>query len=350
MHSDVRPAQSTLFAVLDQPYKHWEADIRAEALDFLAGIDPLYFHYLAMQVEGALDDKERLKRAAAAARIGYFHGMETLFLLLGALLQAPHAPQAFMRKCANEHLRALVQRITDGAMLELMPYRLAQLSWESVSLLVHKQCDGGSGLAQLFGKFWARLSDEYLQPLHVAEYNSLKHGFRVGHGGVHLSTAEAPDGATVTDGDFASLGGSDFGTSFRQIFPAGGEDAANRSTTSALAVVNWSPATMIAALQLIAQSVNNIVSALRIANGAAVTSVQFVAPAHEGAFAKAWESAPTLDWLHWGPPVVEGARTTKEQLLDAWRAVRGGNDQPDASLEGGPSHQSPDECDARSNR
>jgi hypothetical protein len=317
--------QTALFAIDDEPYLLWDEDVRARALEFLDSIDSDYFDFLATLGEAHMGDAQQGKRAAAACRIGFFQGAETLFLLIAALLQAPHSPQAFVGQCKTDQLRRIIRKITTCDTIELIAPRLKVLSWPTVARLVHARASSDEGqvakLAEGFGAFWQRLAEECTDSSHVAEYNGLKHGFRVGYGGIRLDLGPALTDidSIPADAEWTSLGGSDTGSSFYKVHNAGGDARSNRSRMCSRVFVNWSLHTMVIALQLISCSINNVLSALRLVNGATAGSQPFKYPTDLSAFERTWAESPSLRNFSFDAQLEAGRFRTKEQLLHEWR-------------------------------
>ena len=317
--------QTALFAVVDEPYLLWEEDIRVKALEFLDSIDPGYFEFLARQGVQYLDDGNQGKHSAAACRIGFFQGAETLLLLIGALLQAPHSPQAFVALCKTDQLRELRNRITLEQPLELLAPRLPKLSWEAVARLVHAKASSDpekvATLAAGFASFWRRLAEECAESTQIEEYNSLKHGFRVGHGGIQIDIGPelTSAGEIPPDARWQSLGGSKTGSSFYRLEVAGGDSKSNRSRMCSQVFVNWSHQTMIVALQMVACSINNVLCALRLINGAPTGSQSFKYPTESEAFAAAWTTSPALRNASIDAQLNAARSTSKDELLGQWR-------------------------------
>lgn len=322
MSPDTRTAQYTLYAILDEPYCLWDWDVQARAREFLDGIDHGYFEYLALQGQRLVADPAHGLHSAAAMRLGYFHGAETLFLLIGAFIQAPHAPQAFVSECWPAQLRKLLTRLSVGPELELVCWGPPPMSWDLIARIVcagsHVDASKIDENVELFAAFWRRLAAEYLDELQIEEHNSLKHGFRVAHYGVSIDIG--PPGVQQPDeSQFTSLGGSRFGTSYTRLETVPGAGDSRRSRTSRRVVVNWSPQSMALALQLIACSINNVVSALKLRNGAAPSTVQFRRFTSNAAFTKPWEVAPAVHSLVLPAEIVVAKPRTKSELLQEWR-------------------------------
>jgi hypothetical protein len=245
--------------------------------------------------------------------------------LIGALLQATHAPHAFVTQCKTYQLRELLVRISQEKILDYVCWALPTLSWRTVADIV---CNGSSSdagqvsrNAELFGAFWSRLAAEHMDETQVDEHNSLKHGFRVGHGGIQV--AIGPAGMhSPADSDFTDLGGSRDGTSFYRIERTSDGDDMDRGRQSRRVFVNWTRESMAIALQLIACSITNVVSMLKLRNGASGTSVQFKRLTSDAAFTRPWETTPSLRTLQFGPEVYKPRPRTKAEIIDEWHRLK----------------------------
>ena len=80
-----------IFMVADEPICLWSTeDIIPQNLHFLDDIDPAFFMYQAQSNLKLFNYKKYKRHAAVAIRIAFSHGLETLFSLLGAFIQAPY--------------------------------------------------------------------------------------------------------------------------------------------------------------------------------------------------------------------------------------------------------------------
>jgi hypothetical protein len=232
--------QSTIYSVLDEPYCLWEIDLAKRNLEFLSGIDAEYFGYLPETRIDALNDKETANRAGASLRLGFYNGAETLFSLIGGLLQAPDCVYAWVAQCTTGQLRWLLRRMQSYDAQLPLKVKLENLSWDTIAKAVLQPSNSDPAKVtrngELFSRLWARLASEY-----VKEYNSLKHGFRVSHGGFRLAVGlEHEQGVAPPSGEMYSLEGSDFGSTFYVLEHIGGDSKANRSRRSRRVSVNWS--------------------------------------------------------------------------------------------------------------
>lgn len=267
------------FVVNDEPYSLWDPDPARRTKEFLDSIDPGFFSYLAESHAENLDSGEHKRRVATAARMAYLHGIETLMTLVGAAVQAPQAPYAWVWLAKTDLLRAVVERISKGdATLhtELVQW---DRTWEGLAQRVFSHCPQEKGwpkTAEAFGKLWRVFAGEFLDEMNQLEYNSLKHGFRIRSSGVKIAVGlEHEYGVAPPPEEMKYLGGSDTGSTFYAIERAGPDVPGTRSRRSRRRTVNWEPEPMIRGLQLIDVSIRNIVAFIKIANGAQPSKTQF---------------------------------------------------------------------------
>lgn len=281
-----------VFAVGDNAYCCWEHDLPERNERFLSAVDSEYFHYLAQRHLDQLDGDDR-QRAAVALRAGYHHGLETLFSLLGALVQAPDAVPAWIPKCSTPTLRKVVVALRDGSpiLTQCGPQRL---TLGELATLVHRYCWPGESppgeTGARFGSLWGRFARDFLDDHHIAEYNSLKHGFRVAAGGFVLRMGEQTEyGVRAPEENMRAIGSSPFGTSFFEPEQVVSNAAAKHHFRIRHAALNWRAEAMGQRLQLLAWSINNVVGYLRCLNGTPPETVSFNRPEDRAAYEEAWQ-------------------------------------------------------------
>ncbi|RQW82350.1 MAG: hypothetical protein EHM79_18530 [Geobacter sp.] len=309
--------QNSIFVVNKEPYCIWEVDIVKRNDEFLDGIDTNYFEYL-LKVHLESDDE---KRAAIALRATLHHAMETMFSLLGAYIQAPDCAYAWIAKCSNKDLRQLVKKIGGYHNTLFTKLNVEQVSWESISKLVF-QCympdsERNTQTTKLFSSFWQRLAHEFIDMNHVDEYNSIKHGFRVRSGGFSLAIGlEHEYGVPPPADEMKMIGSSEHGSSFIKIEPVG-TSGNNRSIKSKRTSINWKVEKVALLIQLVSMSINNIVSALKIANGAKAGTCQFLRPEEDADFERPWSYCPGVTSFNMDFFIKESdvKSTTREELL-----------------------------------
>lgn len=282
-----------VFAVVDEPYCVFEYDLDDLNRRFLRSIDATYFEYLA-EVHGAALATENRQRAAIALRTAYHHGIETLFTLLGAFIQAPLAVAAWMPRCGTAELRTLVERLQRGATI-ISPDGPRQFLFETLSAEVHRRAwDNHADRDALLGGFarvWSRFAGDFLDPLHQDEYNSIKHGFRVHAGGFVLRVGiEKTFGVAPPAEDMQTVGASEFGAHFYQLVDREGSRASRRTREFRLdsRSMNWRVERMLHCLPLLAMSVSNVASKLRLLSGEAAADLPVQWPTDLAAFDEPW--------------------------------------------------------------
>lgn len=261
-------------------------------MEFLEGIDTEYFDYIIKVHLGAEDEK----RSSIALRTTLHHAMETFFSLLGAYIQAPNCAYAWIEKCSNKGLRDFIGKIEKSNNSLFTKLNIEKVSWENVAKSVfHRYMPGtekNDKTQKLFALLWQRLAHEYMDQNYIDEYNSLKHGFRVRSGGFALSVgAEHEYGVPPPQNEMQLVGKSDFGTTFFKVEPIGKREG-NRSIRSRRVSINWKIEKVVLLTQLVSMSINNVVSALKIANDAKAETCRFLRPKDDEDFEKPWGYSP----------------------------------------------------------
>jgi len=304
-----------LFLVVEEPFCVWSRDLRAQSLDFLRGLDPTYFAYLA-KVHGERLDEDA-QQAAVALRTAYHHGLEAFFALLFAALQAPDAPFAWIHRAWPKHLRYLVSAVNSDATI---PNKLGleYVTWEKLSERVNLfRYDDPLKLAetqQLFASLWRSFAHDLTNQHHTDEYNGIKHGFRTHSGGFGLAVGiESTPGVPAPEENMRLVGSSKFGTSYLTVTPLGAKTPHFYMRSHSL---NWSPACMISALQLAGMSINNVISCLRLRNGVPGTEVTFLRAEDSAAFDAPWQDSIGVTYMGLGETIDERevALLSKEEL------------------------------------
>lgn len=308
---------SSIFVVNEEPYCIWEVDLPARNMEFLDGIDTEYFDYV-LKVHAEAEDE---KRASIALRTGLHHAMETMFSLLGAYIQAPDCVHAWVAKCSNKDLRELVKKVASFRNDLCTKLNIDKVSWGNVADSVFRcylpETEKNKKTAQLFASLWNRLAHEYTDKNHVDEYNSIKHGFRIRSGGFTLAVGlEHEHGVAPPSEEMKLVGKSEFGTTFFRIESIG-EGKGNRSLSSRRISLNWNIEKTILLLQLVSMSVTNIISALKIANGAQPGTCKFFRPQEDSDFEKPWSYSPGVTICNMDFVISEGqvSSVTKSELL-----------------------------------
>jgi hypothetical protein len=276
------------FAVFERASACQDLNLKEKNLEYLEGMDFGYFRYVAEANAEALEGENK-HRAAVALRVAHHQGLETLFALLGALIQAPHCVVGWMLAYKTHELKDLVEAVSTG---RSFPTALKgkQVRWEEVAMVVHGQLpyeqEKTKWIQDGFGKMWRRFAGEFLDEAGAQEYNSIKHGMRARPGGFTMSFRKEESLGVVAPGAVSkSLGGSVFGTSFYYREKLTIDKFSFRPRSKSL---NWDPQNLINSLVLISMSIQNIIGVLRINNGVAPEKCQFTTPDRESAFLEPW--------------------------------------------------------------
>jgi len=323
---------NTVFFVNDEPYCIWEANVRERNLEFLNGIDREYFVSLAniyadwMQADNL--DSAQGKQIAVCIRMSYHHALETLFSLIGATIQAADCVYGWMARCDSRNLRRILSRIEKSDPHLWTKTSAIPVSWPALGQIIF-QCfmpgeEKQKTTAELFSAFWRRLSVEFLNPNHIDEFNSLKHGFRVRPGGFFVSVGpETKYGVPPPKEAIKNIGGSRFGSTFFNVKKI---QTKGQSLSSRRQSVNWSLERTLLHLQLIGMSIGNIVSALRIANGVAASECRFDRPEDDADFDKSWDFKPSVLSSNFDFVLDEEQipRLTREELVSRFSSPKTG--------------------------
>lgn len=314
--------QSSIFAVNDKPYCLWEADLAARTRFFLDGIDPDYFDYVLQTHMNADDDK----RALVAIRLSLHHAIETMFSLLGALVQAPDCPYAWIAKCSNTELRKFAERVRKKDASLIKKLNIPSISWTSIANVVYATYQPGTdrqkNTAKCFGRLWDALTGELVTQKNNDEYNALKHGFRARQGGFALAVGvESKDGVPPPESEMKTVGKSAFGATFFTIEPLGSAES-NVHIRSRQTSLNWSLERVILLHQLVYMSINNIVSALKVVNDYPPSTCSFIRPENDTDFEQPWTHSPGVTSMSFDSVLDERRlpNLTKAELLSRLRA------------------------------
>lgn len=287
--------QQKKFAVGKNPYCVWEWDLSTRNLEFINGIDPNYFDHIVRLNAPLLDGNDK-NYASLSIRIAYCHGLETLFALLLATIQAPDCVVGWLHKYQLGQLRGLVEGISKQNQTMQYKLRLDKVTWQGLSEVIHQfQIDDKEKalrIKQHFGKLWQRLGNEFVNEQLVAEYNNIKHGLRVRAGGFSLAFGrqDAP-GIAAPSERMVSMGGSVFGSEFFKPEPIGGDHYKRDPNFRVRRMnLNWDPESLALRINLISSSLNNILSFLKIVNGVDPNTVAFSWPEDEKCFEAAWNN------------------------------------------------------------
>ncbi len=294
---------------------------------FLDGIDPLFWSDLAESHSQWLntDDPSRRQRAAAALRLAYGQGLETLFALLGALTQAPQFPLAWVATYRNSELRAVVRKIHQGTAV-LSPLK-RRATWHDLSEVVHEFVPEPtrSVVSSGFEGAWRRMAGEFLEDTFEPEYNSLKHGMRALVGGFSVAFGKQPSpGEPAPPEAMQTVGSTDFGSTF--WMPPEKVQGCERTFNFGRHVSRaWVPDRFVAGLHLISMSIRNIASRALVHAGRDPSGLQFSWPADPELYAAPWRRHPSITNLSMGNTVHLGdwVEPTADRIRESFKFAMG---------------------------
>lgn len=288
-----------IFVVDKIPHCLWYwGDIRKLNLEFIERVEPGYFQYLAeIHTTDKADEEEQ--PAAIALRTAYSHGLETLFALLGAAVQAPKCVIGWMTKYRNSDLNRLVKRIQERRPL-LSIFIESTLSWDAIAKTIHSYLvlddkEKESRVVGGYKKLWANFAGDFLDTANSQEYNSIKHGLRARPGGFWVSIgAEESPGVPAPKEKMALLGQSDYGSSFWTSELLSKNKKLQHHFGLNKQFKNWNPLDLAYGLHLLAFSINNVICFLKIVNGIDSESIRYQWPLDLEDFSKPWELRRSL--------------------------------------------------------
>ncbi len=261
------------FVVDETPYCLWDDDLARLNMEYLKQIDPMYFSQIAQTLAPLLDGESK-QYAATILRSTYSHGLETLFAMLGAFVQAPDCPAGWILKYTNRELYSVTRKIHEGQSVHHR-LNLPQITWETIAQAIFGfqtgDAERDAARSQAFASLWGRLAHEFINAYFSEEYNSIKHGFRIGMGGFDLTFGPRPD-------SMRQIAASPFGTAYFMPHPI--HDKNNFHLVEYKR--NWNPYKFVFALQLIGMSIVNVINAMKAVAGVPLVELEFPEPDNYG--------------------------------------------------------------------
>ncbi len=153
-----------MFLVGEKPYAVWDPNIYGKNITFLKNFDTKYFEYLA-NIHSSQIGSDIAQQAATALRTSYGLGLETLFSLLGAALQAPDCVFGWLYRYKESDLALVINSINGKEKLQTR--LVGHLSWEALSDLIHRNLtladkDAENEIKSRYAKCWEYLAENYL--------------------------------------------------------------------------------------------------------------------------------------------------------------------------------------------
>ncbi len=284
-------------AVNETPRCFWGYNLREKNIRYLERLDSDFYDKIAIKLAKLHEEDPADIITPILIRQYYYQSLETLYSFIFALLQSPDCVFGWLSMYKTSQLKKLVEKINCGRKI-LSKFKFPFYDWDHISELVHvayAQSEKKESLIKCYSLFWQRLSYEYLKDDYNAEYNSLKHGARIMPGGVFISIGrETTPGKAAPKENMKSIGGSKYGTTFYSTEKILNDTDENKELHWGFKekTVNWLPEALIPRLQLISNSINNIISATLIYNGKDPNKVLYKNPQDLNAFDESYFKTP----------------------------------------------------------
>jgi hypothetical protein len=313
---NIVPLDCAFIMVNEKPCAIWEYyGFKESTLNFLNGIEPNYFSYLAKVHGEKLHVKKHRQNAAIALRTGYSFGLETFFSLLFSYIQAPHCVQAWMNLYEPGDIGKLVKKVTSNLNFN-MAWTLNPVSWRQIAKfilnsLVIPDPIKDEAYKNAFGDLWSKLAYEFNDESFQREYNSLKHGMRLKAGGFYLAFKTSPKNGSQ-DGNPIShmLSQSEFGSSFLKKNKVGEN---NRHLYFSKTSRNWDPEDIASRLEFLALSLSNLISTIKIFWGVDPKKVRYSWPREIEHFNIPWKNSLNF---RAGTMTMHGQKVDKSVIED----------------------------------
>jgi hypothetical protein len=272
-----------MFVVDEKPHCVWDRDLQASNAKFMTDVDPTYFEYLATINVQALQVTGQRQHAAVSLRTAYSHGLETLFAFVFAAIQAPDCIFAWLPLYQPRDLHSLVQKVSSNQAIH-SHLNIDPMSWQTISdtflHFAHQSIEVNSSVERNFGMALEWFAKDMLDEMSTKEYNSIKHGMRLRQGGFGISIgAEVAPGVPPTPEQMLTFAPGEFGSTFDVPEKIGGKKSLDYYLIRHSR--HWTPERHASRLRIISSFLQNIISFLKVVNGADVQTVQFLSPPDE---------------------------------------------------------------------
>lgn len=312
-----------IFYVDDKSYLVTDPEPHERNQEFLRGFDPDFFHYSLRKHTQHIEDADT-HYAATSIRATLHHVLETLFTLIGILLQAPDCAYAWIAKCRTCDLLNLVNRIENKDKDLFTKFKDQEISWEGLALRVLNTCEPkaqynlGSELVVAYGKLLKRLANEFKDGNQRSEYNAIKHGFRIQPGGFQLRAAVAPHETsleTLDDEEMELLVQGRYGLAFFNLSKLS-KHKNERGYSIERVFFNWDIPQTIRVIQLTHALIVNIVSALKVYNKIS-EKLRYCAFPDLTELDRPWNDGPGKSMMRIkSNPVIESPPYVTRKILD----------------------------------
>ena len=294
-HTDI---QYRLFLVDERPFCVWDTNFDKNVFDFLESIEPEYYEFIADRlIRSALSKSKKIsKYSSLTLRTTYSQALETLFALIASSIQAPNCPHAWFATYRNQDLENIVQKIQNRQKLSSQ-LKNGVANWENISdalfsPLALKDKEKEKAIKRGFASLWSRLASDFMDSGFSNEYNSIKHGLRIKHGGFYITIGkENTPGVRAPKENMQLLGKNEYGSSY---ITAKRYKEHPHHMQIKRHHRNWHPEDFGWGLHMISLSIKNIVSTLKILNGVNPKKVKFKWFDDFSVFIKPWEQRKSI--------------------------------------------------------
>jgi hypothetical protein len=147
----------------------WDYEITKKNLEFINQIDPDYFEYVTQLnfniLNGEGTDNKTKQHAAISLRSAYSQGLEVLFSLMFATIQAPDCVIGWILKYSNTELENVIEKFVKGENITTN-YIDSIKNWTDVSNLVFSYLNNEQSIIfrskiQGFAQLWSNLAKDF---------------------------------------------------------------------------------------------------------------------------------------------------------------------------------------------
>lgn len=211
-------------------------------------------------------------------------------------LTAPNCPHAWFATYKNFDLENIIRKIHNKESLTTQ-LRNSELNWKKISealffSLSLSDKEKEDLIKNEFANLWSKLAMDFLDKGFSDEYNSIKHGLRIRHGGFSISIGkEDTPGVRAPRERMQLLGKSEFGSSY---ITAEKYKENSRHMQIKRNHRNWHPEDLVWGLLMVSISIKNIISTLKIVNGVNPKKVKYHWPNEFSTMVNPWAQRKSI--------------------------------------------------------
>lgn len=287
------------FCVDRTPYCVWDEDLSEKNKQFIRSLAADQFSYLAETYADHLTMEAKANQAATALRFTYLHALETIFAVTFAMLQAPLCMFGWLGKYRIEQLHALVRKAgADGEGIANRHF-LSACTWPVIAELVLRRVpeevslESGNTIERAviqsgFANALQNMAGDFQSEDAHDEFNSVKHGFRIGRGGFALGfRRETEPGVEDLSQPLTMLVNSKHGSRSFGLEPIHGSKL---HFGVGMTARNWDAESQVQRLQVAAAWLGNVKAALQYLLGDDDPKPKFEFLTSKEAFAEPWRT------------------------------------------------------------